>query len=207
MWALEWFRPWLQTIGENPNRPALIDTPRRMAEAFTGMLSGYGDDPAKHFGVLFDEPEAKDPITVEFPFYSICEHHVLPFYGTIRVQYLPANRKIVGLSKIPRGAAANPRAAHGRDRAIVCRRREAGVGRGQDRGCAHVRVGPRDRKSGDHNHDMHAGAIMSAAEVAEALGLHIKSVRRIEKRALRKLAKLARAKQMRADWPGVVVKS
>jgi len=101
--ALEWFKSFALFIGENPAREGLRDTPARMSDALEELLGGYKENPADHFGVIFDEPAAKDPIAIVFPFVSMCEHHVLPFYGDIRLQYQPRDGRIVGLSKIPRG--------------------------------------------------------------------------------------------------------
>jgi GTP cyclohydrolase I len=100
---LEWFKNFALSLGENPTRPGLIHTPARMSEALEALLSGYTEDPATHFGVMFDEPSAVMPVAVVFPFVSMCEHHVLPFYGDIRLQYQPRDGRIVGLSKIVRG--------------------------------------------------------------------------------------------------------
>jgi len=102
MWATEWFKKWAWSIGEDPTRQGLIGTPERMARAFTQILSGYKEDPATHLQVIFDESLAVDPIEVTVDFTSMCEHHVLPFFGVVKLTYLPARGRIVGLSKIPR---------------------------------------------------------------------------------------------------------
>ncbi len=102
MWATEWFKSWAFSIGEDPTRPGLVGTPQRMAKAFTEMLHGYKEDPAQYLQVVFDEAKAVDPVEVTVSFTSLCEHHVLPFFGVAVVRYMPKDGRIVGLSKIPR---------------------------------------------------------------------------------------------------------
>jgi GTP cyclohydrolase I len=101
---LEWFKNWALSIGEDPTREGLRDTPARMSEALEALLCGYKENAAEHFGVTFHEPSATTPVAMVFPFTSMCEHHVLPFHGDITLRYLPRDGRIVGLSKIVRGA-------------------------------------------------------------------------------------------------------
>lgn len=92
----------LEAIDENPEREGLKETPRRIAAMFEEIFSGIGKDPAEALNVFF-EADSDDPVAVcNIPFYSMCEHHLLPFFGTVSVIYLPQNRKITGLSKIAR---------------------------------------------------------------------------------------------------------
>jgi GTP cyclohydrolase IA len=92
----------LRDLGENPEREGLLRTPSRVAKSLKFLTHGYGEDPAKIItGALFTE-EVKDMILVKnVDFFSMCEHHMLPFFGKCHVAYIP-NGKIVGLSKIAR---------------------------------------------------------------------------------------------------------
>lgn len=94
-------------VGEDPSRPGLADTPRRVAKAWREMTSGYDADVSTILGVQFDqevEPHYEGIVALRrIPFASLCEHHVLPFTGTIDVAYIPGpSRRIVGLSKLAR---------------------------------------------------------------------------------------------------------
>ena len=100
---LDLFREMLLFIGENPDRPGLLDTPARARKAWQEWFSGYKEDPIKIFKCFTDGAENVDQlILIEgIPFYSHCEHHLAPFFGTATIGYIP-NGKIIGLSKIPR---------------------------------------------------------------------------------------------------------
>ncbi|MGI6251340.1 MAG: GTP cyclohydrolase I FolE [Anaerolineaceae bacterium] len=92
----------LKAIGEDPNREGLLKTPERIARAYAEILSGYRTDPKTLinqalFGVDYDEMV----IIKKIEFYSMCEHHMLPFFGHAHVAYIPKG-KVIGLSKIPR---------------------------------------------------------------------------------------------------------
>lgn len=92
----------LEATGEDCKREGLKETPRRIAAMYEEIFSGIGQDPAEALNIFF-EADSDDPVAVcEIPFHSMCEHHLLPFFGTISVIYLPRNRKITGLSKIAR---------------------------------------------------------------------------------------------------------
>jgi GTP cyclohydrolase I len=92
----------LSAIGEDPNREGLQRTPDRVARMYSELLSGYRVDPFKLLnGALFDEDYDEMVVVRDIEFYSLCEHHMLPFLGRAHVAYLPKDR-IVGLSKIPR---------------------------------------------------------------------------------------------------------
>ena len=95
-------RSLLRGIGEDPGRPGLLDTPERVANMLREVTSGYAVDPeAVINGALFQE-EGDEPIVVrDILFFSLCEHHMLPFFGLAHVAYIP-NGVVVGLSKIPR---------------------------------------------------------------------------------------------------------
>jgi GTP cyclohydrolase I len=90
----------LRYIGEDPSRDGLRDTPTRVARAWREMTSGYDDDPAAILSRTFEESSDEMIILRGVSFYSTCEHHLLPFYGTATVGYLPG--KVVGISKLAR---------------------------------------------------------------------------------------------------------
>src|SRR5271169_3148743 len=93
----------LTHIGEDPNREGLKRTPARVAKAYEFLTSGYAKDPKTAInGALFSEHDYQEMILCrDLDFYSLCEHHLLPFMGKAHVAYLP-NRKIVGISKLAR---------------------------------------------------------------------------------------------------------
>jgi GTP cyclohydrolase I len=96
-------RTLLQHMGENPEREGLVRTPHRVVQALEYMTRGYQQDPKVAInGALFSEEDYQEIILCrDLDFYSLCEHHLLPFNGKAHVGYLP-HRKIVGLSKIAR---------------------------------------------------------------------------------------------------------
>jgi GTP cyclohydrolase I len=92
----------LRAVGEQPEREGLQNTPRRVARMYTELLSGYHADPEKIVnGALFNITYDEMVIVRDIEFYSLCEHHMLPFVGRAHVAYMPAG-KVIGLSKIPR---------------------------------------------------------------------------------------------------------
>lgn len=92
----------LEAIGENPSREGLIDTPARVARMYEEVFSGLHDDPKKHLQVYFSEEYDQYVLVQDIVFHSMCEHHLLPFFGRVHVAYYPENDAVVGLSKIPR---------------------------------------------------------------------------------------------------------
>jgi GTP cyclohydrolase I len=92
----------LTAIGEDPNREGIRDTPDRVARMYAELLDGYRQDPIELVnGAVFDEDYDEMVIVRDIEFYSLCEHHLLPFIGRAHVAYLPKGR-LLGLSKIPR---------------------------------------------------------------------------------------------------------
>lgn len=92
----------LAELGEDPSRDGLLKTPERSARAFRDLTKGYRTDISTIVnGALFDVNYDEVVIVRDIEFYSLCEHHLLPFYGKIHVAYLP-DQKVIGLSKIPR---------------------------------------------------------------------------------------------------------
>ena len=95
-------RSILEGLGEDPDREGLRETPRRVVQSLRFLTDGYRMDPEDVLnGAVFDEPYDEMVIVREIDFYSLCEHHMLPFYGRAHIAYLPAG-KIIGLSKLPR---------------------------------------------------------------------------------------------------------
>jgi GTP cyclohydrolase I len=92
----------LEELGEDATREGLRDTPRRMADSLRFLTEGYGLDPADIVGDALFSEEYDDMVVVrDIPFFSLCEHHLLPFFGRVHTAYLPRG-KVVGLSKVPR---------------------------------------------------------------------------------------------------------
>ena len=92
----------LEELGEDTTREGLVDTPSRMADSLRHLTEGYGLDPAEIVGDALFSEEYDDMVLVrDVNFFSLCEHHLLPFFGRVHVAYLPKG-KVVGLSKVPR---------------------------------------------------------------------------------------------------------
>ena len=92
----------LSALGEDPKREGLLQTPHRVAKAYEFLTEGYRQDVEKVLnGAIFNERYSEMVIVKEIDFFSMCEHHMLPFFGRAHIAYIP-NGKIVGLSKIPR---------------------------------------------------------------------------------------------------------
>ena len=95
-------RKILQEIGENPERQGLIDTPKRIEKMYRELTRGYRQNPEEVINsALFDVDYDEMVVVTHINFYSLCEHHMLPFFGAVHVGYIPKG-KVVGLSKIPR---------------------------------------------------------------------------------------------------------
>ena len=93
----------LEGIGEDINREGLKGTPRRVAEMYEEIFSGIGQDPSAELGSMFDENHDEIILVKDIPFYSVCEHHMMPFIGKAHIAYVPSKAgKIIGLSKLTR---------------------------------------------------------------------------------------------------------
>ena len=96
-------RDILEAIGEDPDREGLVDTPRRVAKMYEEIFSDIGKDPADSLKVFFEQVGHEELILVkDIPFYSCCEHHLVPFFGKAHIGYIPRKGKITGLSKLAR---------------------------------------------------------------------------------------------------------
>jgi GTP cyclohydrolase IA len=92
----------LRELGEDPERPGLVETPARVAESLRYLTDGYGQDARTAIGeTLLDQQMDEMVLVKDIPFYSLCEHHMLPFFGSVHIAYLP-NGQLVGLGKLPR---------------------------------------------------------------------------------------------------------
>jgi GTP cyclohydrolase I len=94
-------REILVAIGEDPEREGLRQTPRRVAEMYAELFAGLSIDPHEFLRVGFDESHEEMVILKDISFYSLCEHHLLPFFGCVHVGYIP-NGRVAGLSKLAR---------------------------------------------------------------------------------------------------------
>lgn len=92
----------IERLGENPGRQGLVRTPERVELAMRFLTSGYRMDPAKIVAnAMFDVKYDEMVVVKDIEFFSLCEHHLLPFFGKVHVAYLP-NKRVIGLSKLPR---------------------------------------------------------------------------------------------------------
>ncbi len=94
-------RTILKAVGEDPQRPGLIETPRRVAKMYAEMFSGLNKSPEEHLRVTFPEVYDEMVLVRDITFTSMCEHHLLPFSGVAHVSYIPKGR-VTGLSKLAR---------------------------------------------------------------------------------------------------------
>ncbi|WP_026476860.1 GTP cyclohydrolase I FolE [Alkaliphilus transvaalensis] len=96
-------RDILEAIGEDPDREGLVDTPKRIAKMYEEIFSGLHEDPKEHLEIYFQDESHEELVLVkDIPVYSMCEHHLVPFYGKIHVGYIPKDGKLTGLSKLAR---------------------------------------------------------------------------------------------------------
>lgn len=92
----------LIAVGEDPNREGIQDTPARMGRAWKELLSGMDQDPREHLRTTFETGTDELVLVRDIEFHSVCEHHLLPFYGRAHVGYIPSNGRVTGLSKLAR---------------------------------------------------------------------------------------------------------
>jgi GTP cyclohydrolase I len=92
----------IEAIGEDGKREGLLDTPKRVAEMYNEIFSGIKEDPKIHMKTVFNTEYDELVLVKDISFYSMCEHHFLPFFGKASVAYIPKNGKITGLSKLAR---------------------------------------------------------------------------------------------------------
>ena len=93
----------IKAIGEDPGREGLVDTPSRVAEMYAELFVGLGKDPKEELAVGYELGHREMVIVRDIPFYSMCEHHLLPFYGTVDIGYIPdVSGRVVGISKLAR---------------------------------------------------------------------------------------------------------
>jgi GTP cyclohydrolase I len=96
-------REILIAIGDNPDREGLIDTPKRIANMYEEIFAGMSQDESEHLNTLFKEDDHQELVLVkDIPFYSMCEHHLVPFFGKAHVAYIPDGGRLTGLSKLAR---------------------------------------------------------------------------------------------------------
>ena len=95
-------REILIAVGEDIRRADIKDTPRRVADMYEEILSGTGVNPDKELEVVFEKEHDEIVLLKGIPLYSVCEHHLLPFFGKAHVAYLPSGNRVTGLSKIAR---------------------------------------------------------------------------------------------------------
>ncbi len=154
-------RTLLRYMGEDPSREGLERTPHRVASALQFLTRGYTKDPQEEInGALFSETEYQEMILCkDLDFYSLCEHHMLPFFGKAHVAYLPSKR-IVGLSKLARMVEIFARRLQVQERltrqiaqTIMERDRSTRSGRGAG-GRAHVHADARGREAELGGHDL-----------------------------------------------------
>jgi GTP cyclohydrolase I len=93
----------IKAIGEDCEREGLVDTPGRVAEMYAELFAGIGIDPREELTVGYELGHREMVIVRDIPFYSMCEHHLLPFYGTVHIGYIPdVSGRVVGISKLAR---------------------------------------------------------------------------------------------------------
>lgn len=95
-------RDLLRAVGEDPEREGLAGTPERLGRAFAEILAGTHTDPSEALATTFDIGHDEMVLVRDIPFYSLCEHHMLPFFGRAAVAYVPSDGRVTGLSKLAR---------------------------------------------------------------------------------------------------------
>ena len=95
-------REILKAVGEDTDRPGIIDTPKRVAKMYAELFAGLHKDPGKEISIFHNEDHEEMIIVKDIPFYSMCEHHLVPFAGKAHVAYVPTKGRVTGLSKLVR---------------------------------------------------------------------------------------------------------
>jgi hypothetical protein len=169
-------RELIEAVGEDPEREGLKNTPDRVARMYTELLSGYTAEPERIInGALFDITYDEMVIVRDIEFYSLCEHHMLPFIGRAHIAYIPAG-KVIGLvqNSAHRGYVRPPFANSGThdapDRGFCSKRSQAARRGSCRRGDAHVRDDARRKKTRRaHDHLRHARSL--PRELGDAAGI------------------------------------
>lgn len=92
----------LEAVGENPRREGLLETPKRVANMYTEMFAGLHKDPKEYFKTVFHENHNEVVLVKDITFHSMCEHHLVPFFGQAHIAYIPRDGVVAGLSKLAR---------------------------------------------------------------------------------------------------------
>lgn len=95
-------REILIAVGEDPDREGLLETPKRVANMYEEIFAGLTEDPKQHIKLFNEQSNDEMVIVKDIPFYSMCEHHLLPFFGKAHIGYILSDNKIIGLSKLAR---------------------------------------------------------------------------------------------------------
>ena len=95
-------REILIAVGEDPDREGLLETPKRVANMYEEIFAGLTEDPKQHIKLFNEQSNDEMVIVKDIPFYLMCEHHLLPFFGKAHIGYIPSDNKIIGLSKLAR---------------------------------------------------------------------------------------------------------
>ena len=99
----------LEAVGENPDREGLLETPKRVAKMYAEMFEGIHKDPKEYFETVFHENHDELVLVKDIAFHSMCEHHLVPFYGHAHVAYIPRDGVVAGLSKLARAVETTAR--------------------------------------------------------------------------------------------------
>ncbi|WAW14347.1 GTP cyclohydrolase I FolE [Peptostreptococcus equinus] len=94
-------RMLIEAIGEDPNREGLVETPKRVAKMYEEILAGFEEKPSDHLSRVFNSEDTDFVLEKDIQFYSMCEHHMMPFFGKVHIAYIP-DGKVVGISKLGR---------------------------------------------------------------------------------------------------------
>lgn len=149
----------LEGIGEDADREGLIETPDRIARMCEEIYGGYEEDAKEHLCKTFHVENSDMVVEKDITFYSMCEHHLLPFYGKAHIAYIP-DGKVAGLSKLARTVEVFARrlqlqaTAYGSDRRCADERTEGERRGGCDRGRTYVYDDERNKKTGQQDGDI-----------------------------------------------------